>query len=86
MTWHKRLIKFRNYFDFTATGHYATVVNENGKVWLGTAVDPVKDQTDFLAQIDYLQVSKLMFPLGGLMKREVRTRDIGFTPSDSAKV
>ena len=34
--------------------------------------DPVKDQTDFLAQIDYLQVSKLMFPLGGLMKNEVR--------------
>ena len=26
----------------------------------------------FLAQIDYLQVSKLMFPLGGLMKNEVR--------------
>ena len=25
-----------------------------------------------LAQIDYLQVSKLMFPLGGLMKQEVR--------------
>ena len=38
----------------------------------GTAKDPVKDQTDFLAQIDYLQVSKLMFPIGGLMKQEVR--------------
>ena len=32
----------------------------------------MKDQTDFLAQIDYLQVSKLMFPIGGLMKQEVR--------------
>lgn len=59
-------------FDFTATGHYATTVLLDGKTWLGTAVDPVKDQTDFLAQIDYLQVSKLMFPLGGLMKHEVR--------------
>lgn len=59
-------------FDFTATGHYATTVHKDGKVWLGTAVDPVKDQTDFLAQIDYLQVSKLMLPLGGLMKQEVR--------------
>ena len=59
-------------FDFTATGHYATTVHKDGKVWLGTAIDPVKDQTDFLAQIDYLQVSKLMFPLGGLMKQEVR--------------
>ena len=59
-------------FDFTATGHYATTIRQDGKTWLGTAKDPVKDQTDFLAQIDYLQVSKLMFPLGGLMKREVR--------------
>ena len=59
-------------FDFTATGHYATTLQRNGKTWLGTAKDPVKDQTDFLAQIDYLQVSKLMFPIGGLMKQEVR--------------
>ena len=59
-------------FDVTATGHYATTHVIDGKTWLGTAVDPVKDQTDFLAQIDYLQVSKLMFPLGSLMKSEVR--------------
>lgn len=59
-------------FDFTATGHYASTVVNGGKTWLATAVDPVKDQTDFLAQIDQLQVSKLMFPLGGLMKHEVR--------------
>ena len=59
-------------FDFTATGHYATTLQCDGKTWLGTAKDPVKDQTDFLAQIDYLQVSKLMFPIGGLMKQEVR--------------
>ncbi|MDR0938577.1 MAG: tRNA 2-thiouridine(34) synthase MnmA [Mediterranea sp.] len=59
-------------FDFTATGHYATTPRRDGQVWLGTAKDPVKDQTDFLAQLDYLQVSKLMFPIGGLMKNEVR--------------
>lgn len=59
-------------FDFTATGHYATTVRRDGKVWLATAQDPVKDQTDFLAQIDALQVSKLLFPIGGLMKHEVR--------------
>lgn len=74
-----KLIKFGcfeqqvgRHFDRTATGHYATTLLRDGKVWLGTAVDPVKDQTDFLAQIDYLQVSRLMFPLGGLMKHEVR--------------
>lgn len=59
-------------FDVTATGHYATTQIRDGKVWLATAIDPVKDQTDFLAQITYLQVKKLMFPLGKLMKSEVR--------------
>ncbi|MDD2995544.1 MAG: tRNA 2-thiouridine(34) synthase MnmA [Paludibacter sp.] len=59
-------------FDKTATGHYATTTEINGKTYLSTAKDPVKDQTDFLAQIDHLQVSKLMFPIGHLMKNEVR--------------
>jgi tRNA-specific 2-thiouridylase len=59
-------------FDKTATGHYATTTEINGKTYLSTAKDPVKDQTDFLAQINYLQVSKLMFPIGHLMKSEVR--------------
>lgn len=59
-------------FDKTATGHYATITEQNNKIFLSTAKDPIKDQTDFLAQIDYLQVSKLMFPIGHLMKNEVR--------------
>lgn len=59
-------------FDFTATGHYANTALIDGKTWLATAKDPVKDQTDFLAQIDSLQVSKLMFPIGNLNKSEVR--------------
>jgi tRNA-specific 2-thiouridylase len=59
-------------FDKTATGHYATTTDVNGKIYLSTAKDPVKDQTDFLAQINYLQLSKLMFPIGHLMKTEVR--------------
>lgn len=59
-------------FDKTATGHYAHTIEENGMTYLATALDPVKDQTDFLAQINHLQVSKLMFPLGRLMKNEVR--------------
>lgn len=74
-----RLIKFGEFekywgkdFDRISTGHYANTVVENGKTWLATAKDPVKDQTDFLAQITYPQVSKLMFPVGNLMKSEVR--------------
>ena len=59
-------------YDKTATGHYATITERDGKVYLSTAKDPLKDQTDFLAQLDNLQVSKLMFPVGHLMKDEVR--------------
>jgi tRNA-specific 2-thiouridylase len=59
-------------FEKTATGHYATTTEINGKIYLSTAKDPIKDQTDFLAQINYSQISKLMFPIGHLMKTEVR--------------
>lgn len=59
-------------FDKTATGHYASIKEINGKLFLATAKDPVKDQTDFLAQISYEQLSHLIFPLGDLDKSEVR--------------
>lgn len=59
-------------FDKTATGHYAKVEEKDGKYWLATAPDPVKDQTDFLAQISYEQLSHIIFPLGDMTKEEVR--------------
>ena len=59
-------------FDMTATGHYATTDVVDGVKYLATAVDPVKDQTDFLAQISYKQLEHLMFPIGILPKAEVR--------------
>lgn len=60
-------------FDMTATGHYAsTLYDEQGRKWLGTAVDPVKDQSDFLARISGHQLEHLIFPLGALPKSEVR--------------
>jgi tRNA-specific 2-thiouridylase len=43
-----------------------------GSLFLGTANDPVKDQTDFLAQLSYEQLSHTIFPIGHLMKEEVR--------------
>ncbi|GHT23077.1 tRNA-specific 2-thiouridylase MnmA 1 [Bacteroidia bacterium] len=74
-----KLIKFGTFeqkwghaFDKIATGHYATTTDVNGKTYLSTAADHVKDQTYFLGQVDYLQVSKLMFPIGHLQKSEVR--------------
>lgn len=74
-----RMIKFGYFeqrwgheFDMTATGHYATTCEVDGVKYLATAVDPVKDQTDFLAQITYDQLCHLMFPIGHLPKSEVR--------------
>ncbi len=74
-----KLIKFGTFeerygkdFDKIATGHYATTTEKNGIIYLSTAKDKVKDQTYFLGQINYLQVSKLMFPIGSLLKSEVR--------------
>ncbi|MDO4692808.1 MAG: tRNA 2-thiouridine(34) synthase MnmA [Porphyromonadaceae bacterium] len=59
-------------FDFIATGHYATTTYVGARLYLSTAPDPVKDQTDFLAQINFAQISKLLFPTGHLTKAEVR--------------
>lgn len=74
-----RLIKFGAFdekvgrdYDLIATGHYAQTEVIAGKKWLVTAPDPVKDQTDFLAQIYDWQLKKALFPIGHYMKDEVR--------------
>lgn len=74
-----RMIKFGAFdekvgheYQLIATGHYAQTEIINGKKWLTTSPDPVKDQTDFLAQIYDWQLRKALFPIGGYMKEEVR--------------
>jgi len=64
--------KWGHHFDKIATGHYATTTESEGLTWLSTAKDHVKDQTYFLGQVSYVQVAKLMFPIGNLLKSEVR--------------
>lgn len=64
--------RWGKYFEAIATGHYASIKEINGKKYLATAADPVKDQTDFLAGISSSQLSKLIFPLGDLPKEKVR--------------
>lgn len=60
-------------YDLIATGHYAqTETDDEGRKWLTTSPDPVKDQTDFLAQIYDWQLRKALFPIGSYTKQEVR--------------
>lgn len=75
-----RLIKFGAFeekaghaYDFIATGHYAqTFRDADGQLYLAPAPDPVKDQSDFLSQLTDVQAQKLCFPIGHLLKHEVR--------------
>ncbi len=75
-----RLIKFGAFdakcghaYDFIATGHYATTeTDDEHRKWLCTSPDPVKDQTDFLAQLFPWQLQKALFPIGHLYKKDVR--------------
>jgi tRNA-specific 2-thiouridylase len=54
--------------DFVATGHYATI--KDGKLFQGN--DKEKDQSYFLWQLNQKQLSRVLFPVGGYTKQEVR--------------
>jgi tRNA-specific 2-thiouridylase len=59
-----------------ATGHYARVERDEvrGRWLLKRAADRAKDQTYFLAGLTQEQLSRALFPLGGMSKPEVRER------------
>lgn len=61
-------------FDYFATGHYAVIsYNTNtGRYSLKKGVSKVKDQVYFLAMLKQEQLKRLMFPLGGMEKAEVK--------------
>ena len=75
-------IKFKAFLDHAlrlgaekiATGHYARVrLNEGtGKHELLKGLDPSKDQSYFLHRLNQAQLSKTLFPVGELLKTEVR--------------
>ena len=72
-------------YDYIATGHYATRAGylkdgcslsdyNNEEWWICPAKDPIKDQVDFIANINtfVVPIHKIIFPIGNLMKDEVR--------------
>ncbi len=70
-------IKFKAFLDFAlstgagllATGHYCRL---NGDKLLLRGADPGKDQSYFLAGLTRRQLERVVFPIGDLMKSEVR--------------
>ena len=58
--------------DYVATGHYCRVVTENNQFKLLSGKDSNKDQSYFLCQLSQKQLSKVIFPIGELNKKEVR--------------
>lgn len=59
--------------DYVATGHYCQKIeHEDGSFGLVAGADPNKDQSYFLCQLSQEQLSKALFPIGGILKPEVR--------------
>lgn len=73
-------VKFGGFFDwamgqgadFVATGHYAQVKKTEGAFKLLSGVDQGKDQSYFLYTLTQKELSKTMFPVGGMEKSETR--------------
>jgi tRNA-uridine 2-sulfurtransferase len=62
--------------DYVATGHYCrkASMTKNGVVTykLLSGLDSTKDQSYFLCQMDQHQLSKALFPIGDMLKKDVR--------------
>jgi tRNA-specific 2-thiouridylase len=70
---------------FIATGHYARIECDNaGRFHLMRAADQSKDQSYFLFSLTQEQLSRTIFPLGGITKAEVRrrARELGLVNAD----
>ena len=73
-------IKFKAFLDHAmqlgadtiATGHYAQIRNADGLFQLLKASDDSKDQSYFLHRLNQMQLSHAMFPLGAILKSQVR--------------
>jgi tRNA-specific 2-thiouridylase len=55
-----------------ATGHYARVERRGDRLALLAAADPAKDQSYFLHGLGQEALADVLFPVGGMAKREVR--------------
>lgn len=59
--------------DFLATGHYCQIGKDiSGTHQLLKGADPSKDQSYFLYTVSEKALSKVLFPVGGMLKKDLR--------------
>jgi len=70
--------------DAVATGHYARVRTQGGRYGLLKGLDKGKDQSYFLYVMRQAELSRTLFPLGGMEKEDVRriARDAGLSVAE----
>lgn len=73
--------------DYVATGHYARVarLEDNGRFVILAGLDHRKDQSYMLGMLTQGELSRLVLPLGGMTKAEVRMAafDLGLCVADA---
>jgi len=74
----------KNGFDKVATGHYARVEKIGDSYKLLKGLDDSKDQSYFLYLLNQEQLSKTLFPVGEMRKKDLRTlaKKAGITTFD----
>lgn len=71
--------------DYVATGHYARVRSSGLEYTLLRGIDPDKDQSYFLYRLGQHELTHAIFPVGTLLKTEVRSLAVEFGLPVSAK-
>lgn len=72
--------------EFIATGHYARIHDTGQGLRLMKGIDPKKDQSYFLYRLRQPWLSRILFPLGGMLKIDVwKEADHLGLPADELK-
>ena len=72
-------------YDYVATGHYAQVRHAAECSRILRGLDPGKDQTYFLSLMQQHQAQHALFPIGGMLKADVRAKAATLGLSTAAK-
>jgi tRNA-specific 2-thiouridylase len=71
--------------EFIATGHYAQIREENGRMVISKGIDDYKDQSYVLWGLSQKNLKRTLFPLGKYKKTEIRQMAFDFGYEELAK-